>query len=291
MNDRLAEKYIDLLKNALVNTLHVEQEAQLLYAILCASHQEVPELERLTGMRENAALIGELLDLKARGDTLELKGLDSYGRAVVDESLRNHSEFAHTLIGLERLEHIHQCMQAIHAQGIAGDLLQAGCWRGGAAIFLRGVLEAFGDGQRTVWVADSFAGLPVSGAAADHGYEMDSGVLPFLSVPLAEVRQNFHRYGLLDEQVGFIPGWFRDSLADQPAGPLALLHVDADLYESTRQVLDHCHDRVASGGFVIVDDYGTLPPCREAVDEFISRRGLSVKPEPIGSHAACWRIP
>lgn len=286
----LVDRYLNLLRDALLNELHVELEAQLVYAVLCASHGEVPDLKRLASARDNHDLIDHLRQLKRDGDTLLLKGLDDQGHSRPDPTLRNHAEFAWTLIGHQRMDNLRWCIETVLADEIPGDLLQAGVWRGGSAAFMRGVLAAHGCQDRCVWVADSFQGLPVSTAAADLGFEMDASVLPVLSVSQEDVRSLFKRLGLLDRQVRFLPGWFDASLADQPHGPLAVLHIDADLYASTRAVLEHCYTRVAPGGFVIIDDYGILEPCREAVDEFRAQHGLDTELRQVGEHAVYWRV-
>ena len=70
-----------------------------------------------------------------------------------------------------------------------------------------------------------------------------------------EVRANFERYGLLDDQVRFLPGWFKDTLPDAPIDRIAVLRLDGDLYESTIQALDALYPRLSPGGFCIIDDY------------------------------------
>jgi O-methyltransferase len=67
---------------------------------------------------------------------------------------------AATMIGLRRLDNLRACVERIVEEDVPGDLIETGVWRGGASIFMRGALEAFGDRERTVWVADSFQGLP-----------------------------------------------------------------------------------------------------------------------------------
>ena len=92
--------------------------------------------------------------------------------------------------------------------------------------------------------------------------------MPELAVSLEQVQANFARYGLLDEQVRFLPGWFRDTLPTAPIRRLALLRLDGDLYESTWIALESLYPKLSPGGFAIVDDYGAIPACRAAVDEF-----------------------
>ena len=88
------------------------------------------------------------------------------------------------------------------------------------------------------------------------------------------VKANFDRFDLLDARVEFLPGWFKDTLPDAGIGQIALLRADGDLYESTIQILDNLYDKVAPGGFVIIDDYKSWPPCKKAVDEFRARHGI-----------------
>jgi O-methyltransferase len=97
------------------------------------------------------------------------------------------------------------------------------------------------------------------------------------------------RCGSLDEQVRFLKGWFRDTLATAPVERLALLRLDGDLYESTMDALEALYDRVSTWGFVIVDDYGVIRACKQAVHDFRDRRGIE---EPLVMEdwsAAHWR--
>ena len=82
-----------------------------------------------------------------------------------------------------------------------------------------------------------------------------------LAVPEEEVKANFRRYGLLDDQVRFLPGWFKDTLQDAPIDRIAVLRLDGDLYESTIQALDALYPRVSPGGFCIIDDYLAVKAC------------------------------
>ncbi len=182
---------------------------------------------------------------------------------------------AHTMIGLRRLDNIQFCVETVLKDGIPGDLVETGVWRGGACIFMRAILKAYGDTTRTVWVADSFAGLPPPNAAV---YDADAGDVlhtfgDFLAVSRREVEENFRRYDLLDRQVRFLEGWFKDTLPKAPIDRLAVLRLDGDMYESTIQTLEALYDRLSCGGFVIIDDYH-LGPCKQAVTDF--RRGKSI---------------
>jgi O-methyltransferase len=176
---------------------------------------------------------------------------------------------AQTMIGLKRLANVWECVESVLADNVTGDLIETGVWRGGTTIFMRAILKVHGVTDRLVWVADSFAGLPPPDLAR---YPLDRGItlhqFPQLAITLERVRDNFRRYGLLDEQVRFLKGWFRDTLPDAPIERLAVLRLDGDLYESTIQALDGLYDRLSAGGYVIVDDYGNVAGCRQAVHDF-----------------------
>jgi O-methyltransferase len=196
---------------------------------------------------------------------------------------------AETMIGLKRLDNIQDCVTSVIKNYVPGDLIETGVWRGGSSMFMRAVLKAYGDHSRTVWVADSFRGLPQPDAAR---YPVDRGdtlwTYKELAIPLAEVKANFSRYGLLDEQVAFLPGWFRDTLPTAPINQLAILRLDGDLYESTMDALVALYPKVTPGGFVIVDDYG-LPTCRAAVDEFRQARMITDRIQQIDWTGAFWQ--
>ena len=198
---------------------------------------------------------------------------------------------AETMIGHLRLDNLQQCLTTVLDEQIPGDALEAGVWRGGACIFMMGMLEALGDTDRRVFVADSFEGLPVPDRATYPKETRDLSTATALAVDLDEVKRNFARYGLLNERVVFLEGWFKDTLATAPIEALSILRVDGDYYESTLQALDALYDKVSPGGFVIIDDYWSLKPCREAVTDFLTKRMLEVDIQPVDSTCVYWRIP
>lgn len=203
---------------------------------------------------------------------------------------RDYSVQAHTLVGFERLDNIQYCVETVIAENISGDFIETGAWRGGACVFMRGLLRAYGIEDRSVWVADSFQGLPRPDAQK---YPADKGsrfhTMKVLAVPLESVREIFDRYGLLDDQVRFLKGWFRDTLPDAPIGEIAVLRLDGDMYESTMDVLRSLYARVPSGGFVIVDDYGAYAACRQAVHDFRDAHGVSERIRKIDWTGVYWR--
>jgi hypothetical protein len=185
---------------------------------------------------------------------------------------------AHTMLGMPRLDNVQYCVEDALRCNVPGDLVEAGVWRGGVAIFMRGLLKVHGANHRKVWVADSFEGLPAvnrSRFPKDSYFELDK--FAELCVPLEEVRRNFEAYQLLDDQVCFLKGWFRDTLPGAPIERLAVMHLDGDLYESTMDALVNLYDKLSPGGFVIVDDYKLIECCTAAVDDFRAERGIAAE--------------
>ena len=269
-----ADRYLDLLAKSVLDELYAENEFRLIYLRRCL--QEIESFDNRV-----------YLDTRAHPQWGRFAEGRHTGR-FLDDDLEN-SGFPHTMIGRVRLEHLRWCLDRVVRGEVPGDLMECGVWRGGAALFMRGFLAANGIAGRTVWLADSFAGLPPPSLPQDEGEDMSAAVYPMLAVPLETVRETFARYGLLDAQVRFLPGWFRDTLPGSPVGSLALLRIDADLYESTRDVLANLYDRVSPGGFVIVDDYHCMETCRRAVDDFRADRQLSEPLQRIDWTAVYWR--
>lgn len=197
---------------------------------------------------------------------------------------------AETMVGLKRLDNIQRCLTDVVRNGVPGDVIETGVWRGGASIFGRAVLKALGDEERTVWVADSFQGLPKPDPERfpvdrkDRHHEF-----PFLAVSEAEVRANFERYGMLDERVRFLVGWFQETLPAAPIERLAVLRLDGDMYESTMVALDALYPKLSPGGYVIVDDYGALRRCRRAIDDYRRSHGITEPIETVDWTGVYWR--
>lgn len=193
-----------------------------------------------------------------------------------------------SMIGVARMNNISACVRSVLDEGVPGDFLEAGVWRGGACIFMRGLLRAYGIVDRKVWVADSFVGLPppnLDRYPDDNSWDLS--VYPELAVPLDVVKANFRAYDLLDSQVEFINGWFADSLPG-PVGNLAVLRLDGDMYESTMDTLNALYTHVVPGGYIIVDDLA-IGACTQAVTDFRNRHSIEDRLHRIDWTGGWWR--
>ncbi len=286
----LPQRYLSLLKSSLLNEIYLENEVRFLYIFSRLALEKNVDLEVVREIHlrlpEWVAMVKEA---RKEGNVWwRLNAADGRGnnRAL---DLRGVVEFSHTMMGAKRMDNIEFCLDAVRRDGVPGDLIETGVWRGGGSIFMRGYLAAWDMDDRTVWVADSFEGLPVPSLSPDIGYDLSAGVAPSLAVSLEDVQENFRRYGLLDERVRFLKGWFRDTLPDAPIERLAVLRLDGDLYESTLDALNALYDKVVPGGFIIADDYGDFPPCRQAIDEFRARHNIVSRIEKVDWAGVFWR--
>jgi O-methyltransferase len=206
------------------------------------------------------------------------------------ESGRDWPARAETMCGLKRLANARICIEQVLSDKIPGDIIETGVWRGGMSIFMRGVLKAYGVTDRTVWLADSFEGLPVPNVDRyPTDRHLDLSDWKILSVGAEQVRHNFDRYGLLDDQVRFIIGWFRDTLKVAPIEQLAVMRLDGDLYESTIQALEPLYPKLAVGGYCIVDDYGVIDSCKDAVTDYRQANGIVDEIVDIDGAGIFWR--
>jgi len=266
--------YIDLLKKTLSFSLWPEPPVPL----------------GLFGRRRNA--MGRKL-AQGLNRVLASRGLMLAEMPGYTEAQRTGGEvwpgYADTMVGRHRLDNIEHCVRQVVADGVPGDFIETGVWRGGSCILMRGVLKALDVTDRRVFVADSFQGLPrpeLDRHPQDKGdtlYDYD-----FLAVSEEAVRHNFERYGLLDEQVVFLKGFFADTLPTAPVERLAIMRLDGDMYSSTMDALTNLYHKLSPGGFCIIDDYA-LPVCAEAVNDFRRENGISEPLETIDNFAGFWR--
>ncbi len=265
--DRLADDYLRLLKGALSHTLYAQVDGGVYH-------------------RRNVLARVLFAALRHRGIVPVRIG----NRAADDRANgRDWPVFAQTMVGTGRLDNLQACIDDVLESDVPGDLIEAGVWRGGASIFMRGILKARGVEDRVVYACDSFEGLP----RADPTFPADLNgerwhVHKPLSVGLSEVHANFARYGLLDDQVRFEQGWFKDTLPRLKGKTWALIRFDGDMYQSTMDALTHLYPGLAPGGYAVIDDYA-VDACREAVHDYRETHGIREPIEEIDWTGVRWR--
>lgn len=274
----LRTRYLELLKASLRNAFYRERLGE----------PSAEDLERAEASLARArATVGPHLSGHPELEAL-LSAMDPRQWFL---AARRNDPPALTMAGEDALNNVQYCVEAALALGVEGDLLEAGVWRGGLTIFMRGLLAAHDVKDRKVWVADSFQGLPEVDPQVDPEDALAHELLACvggLSVSAEEVREAFAAHDLLDEQVGFLEGWFNETLPG-PVDKLAVLRMDGDYYGSTRDVLEALYPKLSPGGFLIIDDYGLPVGCRRAVDEYRAEHGIEAPLTLVNDRIACWQ--
>ena len=259
--------YLDLLKRTLLNWHYADTVVQ-----------EMPEWSR------RRTLLASYL----RRSGLKVCSANPIPAAQLTDGKGMHTG-GYTLVGLKRLNNVQQCMIDVLHKDIPGDFLEAGVWRGGMVIFMRGVLKVYGVNDRIVWAADSFRGLPEPNPDK---YPHDAGEwmhqANVLAVSSEDVKANFRRFDMLDDQVQFIEGFFSETLATAPVERLAVLRLDGDMYESTMDTLVALYPKLSSGGYLIVDDY-ERDNCKQAVFDYRAKHKIDDVIHDIDWVSAYWK--
>lgn len=198
--------------------------------------------------------------------------------------------YADSMIGYKRLSNVQDCVIDTIEKGIPGDLIETGVWRGGTVIFMRAVLKAYDVTDKNVWCADSFEGLPEPNAEK---YEADRNdrfyTFQELAISMDIVKRNFEKYGLLDGQVKFLKGWFKDTLPTAPIEKLSVLRLDGDMYESTMDALTNLYPKLSIGGYIIIDDWGSVEGCQLAVNDYRKQHSITEEIIPIDNDGVFWK--
>jgi len=237
----------------------------------------------LEGLR---ALYLDLMESTLIGAVYEDPPLPIFDWKQFDPNVRNRGfdwpKNAFSMIGAARIRNFRVLIERVISDEVPGDIVETGVWRGGASILARAVLAAYGVRDRRVILADSFEGLP---PPDKDQYPADAGSVfheySELAVSEDKVQSNFEKFGLFDNQVVLLKGWFKNTMPLVPSDRIAILRLDGDLYESTIIPLMHLFDKVSTGGWIIVDDYECVPACKLAIRDFLSGRGLTPDIRPI----------
>lgn len=192
---------------------------------------------------------------------------------------------SYSLVGPSGLEATYDAAVDVEKRNVEGSFVECGVARGGCAA-LMALVATEHNKNRKVWLFDSFAGLPhptnadhneSGGSTGGHLLWLKKGsclgtyeqVEKFLFSTLSLDRENVH----------MVKGWFQDTLEEYKitVGPIAILRIDADWYESVKCCLDNFYDQVVRRGYVIVDDYLRVWGAKKALDEFLARRDITVR--------------
>lgn len=197
--------------------------------------------------------------------------------AAIISALRPYS-----MTSAERLWTLLNAVRYVVAEGIPGDIVECGVWRGGSMMAAAGELLRQRDTSRQLWLYDTFAGMtnPTSAdveagtgvTAADMlaSTSVGDGNNVWCVAGRADVEANMRSTGYPMDHITFVEGDVAQTLRDSAPQSIALLRLDTDWYESTKVGLEILYPKLAVGGVCILDDYGHWEGARKAVDEYFS---------------------
>lgn len=225
---------------------------------------------------------------------------------------------------LSGLVHLEVLLEDVLSRKIAGDWIEAGCYTGGTAVLLRAILqledddETYGTNEqpkpvplrrysdrggedrtagplpRRILLADSFDGIPMPRTERGRSVDTSAEWPERYRAGQTQARSTLRRYGLLDDRIVFVPGYFNETLRSAPAERYSLIHIDADAYDSVLDALDALYPKLSVGGHVVIDDFH-LPGVRAAVRDYRRRHDVTepILPVPSDHVTACatdWSI-
>lgn len=172
-----------------------------------------------------------------------------------------------------RLASLYRLTLDIDRRSVPGDVVECGVYNGGSAALMASIC-ARSPLNRIIWLFDSFEGLPQP--TEKDGEEAQSCGW-WCHGDLSKVKTIFNKLDIPESRTHIIKGWFQDTFTEVQIGDIALLHIDADWYESVKLCLETFYDSVEPGGYVVIDDYGHWEGCRRATDEFLKTHGIDIK--------------
>ena len=212
-----------------------------------------------------------------------VNAVDAFGDLTAEERAILEATFPLTLTGPERLAALIGSVKYVVQQKIPGDIVECGVWRGGSMALVARTLLLLGDTSRTLYLYDTFEGMPaptdrdrdlLGRAAGDlmSAEPRETGHTIWAYATLDDVRANLLATGYPADRIVFVPGKVEDTIPATIPAAISLLRLDTDWYASTRHELQHLYPKLSSHGVLIIDDYGHWRGSRDATDEFLRTR-------------------
>ncbi len=194
---------------------------------------------------------------------------DSLGMVRLIYRVRNY-----TGLSVPRLLALYNLSKEIDRLSVPGNIVECGVRNGGSSAVMAFVSNK-ASLSRDIWLFDSFEGLPKptieDGNKAQTEYH-EGKCLGSVDT----VKEILNQLYIPENRVHIVEGWFEETFPSVKINEVALLHIDADWYESVKLCLEKFYDSVRPGGFIVLDDYGHWEGCRRATDEFLKKRSLNI---------------
>jgi len=234
-----------------------------------------------------SAAILELCIEDNMGSSVEKKGGPTWFPPDLSEEERAICEAVapFTMTSVERIVALIHATRYVVENGLKGDVVECGVWRGGSMMVVAHVLRQLGDTSRKLYLYDTFAGMSAPGErdrqfdGASASQLLDStakntGIWCYAGKQ--EVITNLRSTGYPDQNIVLIEGRVEETIPQTLPESICILRLDTDWYESTKHELSHLYPRLVTSGVLIIDDYGHWRGAKEATDEYFNQ--FRIKP-------------
>jgi O-methyltransferase len=183
----------------------------------------------------------------------------------------------YSMVPSNRLKVLYDLSKKINREYIKGDIVECGVYNGGSAAIMM-VPQSHSPENRSIWLFDSFEGLPPP-TESDGSYERENYYEGWCKGSTEKVKEIFKRLKLPKKRLNLIEGWFQDTFPREVSKikQIALLHIDADWYESVKICLQTFYPIVTKGGYIEFDDYGKFSGCKKAIHEYLTKHNIHAK--------------
>ena len=193
-----------------------------------------------------------------------------------------------TMTSVEKMYALYSAVDYILSRNIQGHFVECGVWRGGSSMLVARMLQLRGITDRKIYLFDTFEGMSeptqddvdykgnnASKLLKENEHNKEESVWCLASIEDVEKNIKLTEYSL--ENITFVKGKVEDTLPNYTnLGDIAILRLDTDWYESTKQELVYLYPQLVNNGVLIIDDYGFWEGCKKAVDEYLTENNLSI---------------
>ncbi|HET7683426.1 MAG TPA: TylF/MycF/NovP-related O-methyltransferase [Marmoricola sp.] len=187
-----------------------------------------------------------------------------------------------TMTGHPKVHFLTEAVRYVVRCGVPGAMLECGVWRGGSMLTVAHMLLRLGVTDRDLYLFDTFTGMTepterdqhvFAGRSAEAMLAARTGAPIWQPATLEDVQAGFTGMDYPAERLHFVPGKVEDTIPEAAPDQIAILRLDTDWYESTKHEFTHLYHRLAPGGVLIIDDYGSWQGSKDATDEFLDETG------------------
>jgi O-methyltransferase len=201
------------------------------------------------------------------------------------------SDIVYSMANEPEISFMHVAIRDIVQSNVPGDIVEAGVWRGGMAIWMNYLLHQYHSEKTNIWLFDSFDEFPEPTYEADKYVHPVTKILYETPVSSDDVTRNFEKFNLLTPNLLVVKGKYENSVPNVDISKISILHLDCDYYDPTLLMLDKYYTKISQGGYIIINNYFyDYIHTRIAVDEYRTKNNITTPIQKIGERYGYWKV-